>query len=173
MLIIKQSSFSLPTTKIMENTEYIRRPDKDQFRNDGRPIPIKISSHVSTRDAVECRAWHSDPPRGGRPTYAIIAYDKAIYTRYRSPAVKQLADRLRAIPFPMQPDHRRHWLRQWLPSGDGSNMGARLRIVGDAGKEATQLNGGGQLALLLEDGADRGSSGFGDQEHGQKVERHP
>ncbi|HEY4043620.1 MAG TPA: hypothetical protein VGM32_17475, partial [Rhodopila sp.] len=56
----------------------------------------------------------------------------------------------------------------WLPSGNGSGVGARLRVVGDAREQATQLNGGGQFALLLEDGADRGGNGLSNKEHGQK-----
>jgi hypothetical protein len=47
-------------------------------------------------------------------------------------------------------------------------VSARLRIVSDAREEATQLYGGGQFALPLEDGADRGGNGFSNKGDGQK-----
>jgi hypothetical protein len=40
-------------------------------------------------------------------------------------------------------------------------MQPRLRIVGDAGEQATQFDGGRKLALLLKDGTDRSGLGFG------------
>jgi hypothetical protein len=45
-------------------------------------------------------------------------------------------------------------------------VSTRLRIVSDAREETTQLNGGGQFALPLEDGADGGGNGFSNKEHG-------
>jgi hypothetical protein len=71
-------------------------------------------------------------------------------------------------PFRAQLDHSRYRLRHWLPSGYGSDVSTRLRIVSDAREETTQLNGGGQFALPLEDGADGGGNGFSNKEHGQK-----
>ena len=44
-------------------------------------------------------------------------------------------------------------------------MGPRLRVVGDAWEQAAQLDGGRQLASLIEGGADRGGFGIGDAEH--------
>ena len=52
-------------------------------------------------------------------------------------------------------------------------MGPRLRIVSDARESATHLDRGRQLALLIKDSADRGSIGFGDEEHGGKMQDAP
>ena len=63
---------------------------------------------------------------------------------------------------------RRHWARRVLqrfPSGDGPGACPRLRVVGDPWEPAAQLDGGGQLALLIENSADRGGIGLGDGEH--------
>jgi hypothetical protein len=49
----------------------------------------------------------------------------------------------------------------------------RPRVVGDAGEQATQLDGGRQVALLLKDGTDRSGLGFGDNEHGGSLESMP
>jgi hypothetical protein len=65
----------------------------------------------------------------------------------------------------MQPRHRSHRCGQWLPPGDAPGTGARLCVVGDAREPAAQLDGGRQLSLLIEHGADRGSIGFVDDEH--------
>jgi hypothetical protein len=45
----------------------------------------------------------------------------------------------------------------------------RVRVVGDAGEPATQLDGGRQLALLIEGGPDRGGVFLGDSEHAESV----
>jgi hypothetical protein len=49
----------------------------------------------------------------------------------------------------------------------------RLRIVGDARKQAAYLDGGRQFALLIKDGADSGGIGFGYDEHGRRMKRRP
>jgi hypothetical protein len=59
-------------------------------------------------------------------------------------------------------------LRRRLPAGDGPDMGPRHRVVGNAREQAAQFDRGGQLAFLLEEVADRGGNGVGDQEHGLK-----
>ena len=50
-------------------------------------------------------------------------------------------------------------------------MFKRLRIVSDAWKASAHLHGGRQVPLLLEDGADCGSIGLGDNEHGGNLGR--
>jgi hypothetical protein len=68
-----------------------------------------------------------------------------------------------------QPGHRA-WLRRWrLPSGDCPDVCPRLRVVGDPRKSPTQLDGGRQLALLVEDGADCIGIGLGDEEHSKRM----
>src|SRR5208282_3831831 len=49
---------------------------------------------------------------------------------------------------------RRSWWRR-LPPGDGPGACPCLRVVGDSLKPPAQLDGGRQLALLIEDSADR------------------
>ena len=44
-----------------------------------------------------------------------------------------------------------------------------MGAVSYAGKPATQLDGCGQLALLVEDGADRGGIHFGYREHAAQM----
>src|SRR5208283_6114920 len=58
---------------------------------------------------------------------------------------------------------RRSWRR--LPPGDGPGACPRLGVVGDPLKPPAQLDGGRQLALLIEDSADRIGVGLGDNEH--------
>ena len=55
--------------------------------------------------------------------------------------------------------------RQRLPTGDDTRALSRLHVVRDAGKQPAQLDGGRQLPLLLECGADCGGFRFGDDEH--------
>jgi hypothetical protein len=45
----------------------------------------------------------------------------------------------------------------------------RFRVVSDPRKSPTQLDGGRQLSLLIEDGADRGGIGLGDDEHSKDM----
>jgi hypothetical protein len=65
----------------------------------------------------------------------------------------------------MQPRHRAHLLRQRCPPGDGPSARSRLRIVANPGKPPTQLDHSRQLALLVEDGADRSSISLVDDKH--------
>jgi hypothetical protein len=65
-----------------------------------------------------------------------------------------------------QPGHRGWRLRRRLPAGDGPDLGPRHRVVGDAGEQAAQFDRRGELAVLDEDGTDRGGNGLADQEHG-------
>jgi hypothetical protein len=65
----------------------------------------------------------------------------------------------------MQPRHRAHLLWQRCPAGDGPSARPRLRIVANPGKPPTQLDHSRQLALLVEDGADRSSISLGDDKH--------
>lgn len=51
------------------------------------------------------------------------------------------------------------------PSNDAPDTGSRLRIVGDPPEPPAQLKRSRQLALLLEDGADRGGISLSDDEH--------
>ena len=51
------------------------------------------------------------------------------------------------------------------PSNDAPDAGPRLRIVGDPAEPPAQLKRSRQLALLLEDGADRGGISLSDDEH--------
>jgi hypothetical protein len=55
--------------------------------------------------------------------------------------------------------------RQRLPSSYHARALSRLHVIRDAGEQPAQLDGGRQLPLLLECGADRGGFGFGDDEH--------
>jgi hypothetical protein len=66
-----------------------------------------------------------------------------------------------------QPRHGAHWQRR--PPSDGPGALRRLPVVGNAREQAPQLDGGRQLAVLIEDGADRGGIGFGDDEHGGRM----
>jgi len=59
------------------------------------------------------------------------------------------------------------WSRR--PSCDGPSTPPRLGIVRDPGKPAPQLDGCGQLAVLVEDGTDRGGIFFGHGEHLMEV----
>ena len=61
------------------------------------------------------------------------------------------------------PPGRARWQR--LPTGNGPGAFPRLHGVGDAGKQPAQLDGGRQLAVLLEGGADCGGFCLGDDEH--------
>ena len=64
-----------------------------------------------------------------------------------------------------QRGHRARRSRQRLPPGDGPGACPCLRVVGDSLKPPAQLDGGRQLALLIEDSADRVGVGLGDNEH--------
>jgi hypothetical protein len=55
--------------------------------------------------------------------------------------------------------------RQRLPASDDTGALPRLQVVGDGGEQPAQLDGGRQLASLLECGADRSGFRFGDDEH--------
>ena len=68
-----------------------------------------------------------------------------------------------------QTRHRALRLRQRLPSCNGPGMCPRLRIVCDARKPPAQLDCRRQLALRIEDGADRSSIGLDDDEHPQTL----
>jgi hypothetical protein len=46
----------------------------------------------------------------------------------------------------------------------------RLRVVGDPREPPSQLDSGRQLSLLVEDGADRGSIGLGDNSMATRIE---
>jgi hypothetical protein len=70
-----------------------------------------------------------------------------------------------AFPAAMQPRHRAHRHGQRHPSSDGPGVRTRLHVVGDAQEQATHLDGGRQLALLLKDGVDSSGILFGDDEH--------
>jgi len=50
----------------------------------------------------------------------------------------------------MRPFHRTWCLGHWLPAGDGPGAGPRLLVVEDAREPPAQLNGGRELAPLLE-----------------------
>jgi hypothetical protein len=56
------------------------------------------------------------------------------------------------------------WQRR--PSGDGAGACSRLRVIGDPWESSGQLDSGRKLALLIEDGTDRGGSiSLGNDEH--------
>ena len=57
-----------------------------------------------------------------------------------------------------------------MPPGDGPSMLPRLRIASDAWEASSHLDRGRQAPLFLEDGADRGGIGFGDEEHGGSMD---
>ena len=65
-------------------------------------------------------------------------------------------------PAPRQPGRSR---RQRHPSGYDACALPRLHVVGDGGEQPAQLDGGRQLAPLIEHGADRGGFRFGDDDH--------
>jgi hypothetical protein len=75
-----------------------------------------------------------------------------------------------AVPNGMQSRYRTWNLRQRRPPGDGTGLFSGLLIVGDPGVPSPQLDGGGELAFLLEHGADRGSICFGDDIHPPNME---
>jgi hypothetical protein len=65
---------------------------------------------------------------------------------------------------------RRHWggrLLRRLPPSNGPGVRARVGVVTNAWEPPPHLDGGRQFAFLLEDGADRGGIGFGDDERGR------
>ena len=64
-----------------------------------------------------------------------------------------------------QLDDRARWGCRRFPSGDGPGACACLRVVSNPRKPPPQLNGGRELAFLIEDIADRCGIGFGDYEH--------
>jgi hypothetical protein len=55
--------------------------------------------------------------------------------------------------------------RHRFPPSDSLGAGTGLCIVGDLGKSAAQFDRSRQLALLIEDSADRGGIRLGDDEH--------
>ena len=57
----------------------------------------------------------------------------------------------------------RHWHRR--PASDVTGAGAGGFVVPDAWKPPAQLDCGGELATLIEGGADRGGIGLRDHEH--------
>ena len=59
------------------------------------------------------------------------------------------------------------WQRR--PPRDAPGARSRLRVVGDSWEPPAQLDNGRQLSLLIEDGADSGGIGFGDDEHPQSM----
>src|SRR5208283_3077509 len=85
---------------------------------------------------------------------------EAIHTRRMTGSQAALAFLAR-----MQQRHRRYRHGRRLPAGDGPGAGARLRVVGDTGEPAAQLDGGRQFALLIKNGPDRGGVSFGDDKH--------
>jgi len=70
-----------------------------------------------------------------------------------------------------QPGHRARRSRLRRPPGDGPGACPCLRVVGDPLKPPAQLDGGRQLALLIEDSADRVGVGLGDNEHQRSMGR--
>jgi hypothetical protein len=64
-----------------------------------------------------------------------------------------------------QPRHRTRSDWQRRPPGDAPGACPRLRVVGDPREPPAQLDSSRQLSLLVEDSADRGSIGLGDNEH--------
>jgi hypothetical protein len=58
---------------------------------------------------------------------------------------------------------------RWFPTGDRAGALSRLGVVDDAGEQPTQFDGRRQLALLLEESADRSRIGLGDEEHLQRM----
>ncbi|MGH6680161.1 MAG: TraM recognition domain-containing protein [Bradyrhizobium sp.] len=64
--------------------------------------------------------------------------------------------------------HTCRWARRQLqrrPARNGPRTGPCVRVVGNTREPAPQLNCGGELAALLERGADRSDIRFGDDEH--------
>jgi hypothetical protein len=68
-----------------------------------------------------------------------------------------------------QPRHRARLDYQRSPPGDAPSVCPRLRVVGDPREPPAQLDSSRQLSLLVEDGADRGSIGLGDNEHPNSI----
>src|SRR6202021_824571 len=64
-----------------------------------------------------------------------------------------------------EPRHRARPRRRRRPPGDGPGACPGLRVVDDPRKPPPQLNSSRQLPFLIEDGADHGSTGLGDEEH--------
>ena len=64
-----------------------------------------------------------------------------------------------------QPRHRAQLDWQRRPPGDAPSVCPRLRVVGDPREPPAQLDSSRQLSVLVEDSADRGSIGLGDNEH--------
>jgi hypothetical protein len=64
-----------------------------------------------------------------------------------------------------QPRHRARLDWQRRPPGDAPGTHSRLRVVGDPREPPAQLDSSRQFSVLVEDSADRGSIGLGDNEH--------
>jgi hypothetical protein len=64
-----------------------------------------------------------------------------------------------------QPRHRARLDWQRHPSRDAPSVCPRLRVVGDPREPPAQFDSSRQLSLLVEDRADRGSIGLGNNEH--------
>jgi hypothetical protein len=64
-----------------------------------------------------------------------------------------------------QPRHRTRLGGQRRPPSDAPGAFPGLGVVGDPWKPPAQLDCSRQLSLLVEDRADRGSIGLGDNEH--------
>jgi hypothetical protein len=65
----------------------------------------------------------------------------------------------------MQP---RHWAQRdwhWRPPSDAPGARPRFRVVGDPRKSSTQFDGDRKLAMLIEDGTDRGGGFLGNDKH--------
>jgi hypothetical protein len=61
--------------------------------------------------------------------------------------------------------------RQRLPAGDDTGPVPCFGVVEDAREDPAQLDGGRELASLIEGSADRCSLGFGDAEHRASMSR--
>jgi hypothetical protein len=64
-----------------------------------------------------------------------------------------------------QPRHRTRLDWQRRPPGDAPSVCPCLRVVGDPREPPAQLDSSRELSLQIEDRADRGSIGLGDNEH--------
>ena len=64
-----------------------------------------------------------------------------------------------------QPRYPAQRYGQRLPAGKGASARPRLRIVGYSREQPAQLGGGGELAALVEGGADGGGLCLRDDEH--------
>ncbi len=129
---------------------------------------LNLQDHHTPRHAALSRAQR---PLAHR---ASCRLDRCLHRRSVQPLPHssrccRRSDAWLAVLAGTQLGHRAKLGWQRRPPGDAPGARPRLRVVGDSWEPPAQLDNGRQLSLLIEDGADSGGIGFGDDEHPQSM----